>query len=290
MRIHALKKLFFVSRPISWLNTAFPFAAGYIVGGGSINIQFIVGTFYFLVPYNLLMYGINDVFDYESDIRNPRKGGIEGMREDKKFHPTILLATVLINIPFIFFLLLIGNFMGSMILFVLIFFVVAYSIAGIRYKEIPFVDSITSSIHFVGPLIYALSLVPLGYRVPITYIAAFFMWGIASHAFGAVQDIQPDRKAKLSSIATVLGARKTVWLSILFYCMASCLIIYQNSSYFIVGLCGLLYVINLSPYIGVTDKTSPQTNKGWRRFIWLNMFSGFIVTVTLILHLFIYMV
>ena len=24
------------------------------------------------------MYGINDVFDYASDLRNPRKGGIEG--------------------------------------------------------------------------------------------------------------------------------------------------------------------------------------------------------------------
>ncbi len=25
-----------------------------------------------------VMYGVNDIFDYESDIKNPRKGGLEG--------------------------------------------------------------------------------------------------------------------------------------------------------------------------------------------------------------------
>ena len=50
------------------MNTAYPFAAGYLVMGGGIDMQPIVGLLFFLIPYNLLMYGINDVCDYDSDM------------------------------------------------------------------------------------------------------------------------------------------------------------------------------------------------------------------------------
>ena len=73
-----IKELLLTSRPISWVNTAYPFAAAYLLAGGGIDWKFVVGTLFFLIPYNLLMYGVNDVFDYESDLRNPRKGGVEG--------------------------------------------------------------------------------------------------------------------------------------------------------------------------------------------------------------------
>jgi 4-hydroxybenzoate polyprenyltransferase len=76
--LNAVKKLFISSRPISWVNTAFPFALSYYLVTGKVDLNLVLGSFFFLVPYNLLMYGINDVFDYESDLRNPRKGGIEG--------------------------------------------------------------------------------------------------------------------------------------------------------------------------------------------------------------------
>ena len=76
--IETIKTLFWASRPISWINTAYPFAVAYFLTTGSIDTTLVVGTLFFLIPYNLLMYGINDVFDYESDLRNPRKGGIEG--------------------------------------------------------------------------------------------------------------------------------------------------------------------------------------------------------------------
>ena len=74
-----VREVLAASRPFSWINTAYPFAAGYLLAtGGRVDALFVVGTLFFLVPYNLLMYGINDVFDYASDLRNPRKGGIEG--------------------------------------------------------------------------------------------------------------------------------------------------------------------------------------------------------------------
>lgn len=280
--LNTFKKLLLISRPISWPNTAYPFAAGYLISGGSLDLTFFVATFYFLIPYNLLMYGVNDVFDYESDIRNPRKGGIEGAREQKAFHPTILWSAAIINIPFLAYLLLCGNFISAIILLVVIFFVIAYSIAKLRFKEIPVLDSITSSIHFVGPLVYALSLTDLSTE-QLPYIVAFFLWGLASHAFGAVQDIIPDRKGKLASIATIFGARITTRLVLLLYVAAAVIVIAQGFPPAVVGIAGLIYAANVLPFLSLTDKTSHHANKGWRRFIWLNLFTGFVITIVLIL-------
>ena len=276
------RRLIMVSRPISWVNTAYPFAAGYLVTGGSIDVMFILATLYFLGPYNLLMYGINDVFDYESDIRNPRKGGIEGMREQRSLHPAIIRAVLYSNIPFMLALLALGSVWSALILIGVIFFVVAYSIAGLRFKERPVLDSITSSLHFVGPLLFALSLT--GFDVTaVPYVVAFFLWGMASHAFGAVQDISPDRQGGLSSIATFLGARVTVWFAAMCYFGAVAILILQGPATYALALAGLLYVGNCLPYLNITDSSSSTANAAWRRFIWLNFLSGAVVTITLIL-------
>lgn len=276
-----LKKLLLISRPISWPNTAYPFAAAFLVTGGELGWLFWLGTLYFLIPYNLLMYGVNDVFDYESDMKNPRKGGIEGAKEQKSLHPLILRAAVISNIPFLIFLLLNGSLIANITLLALTFFVVAYSLGGLRFKEIPVLDSITSSLHFVGPMIYAL--VVTGFEPSYwPFILAFFLWGAASHAFGAVQDIIPDREGGLSSIATVFGARLTTRLVFAGYCLASFVLSLQGQLSAVVGICGLIYAINVAPYLQVTDKNSAETNAGWRRFIWLNLFTGFIVTMVLI--------
>ena len=279
--LNKLIKLIVVSRPISWPNTAYPFAAGYLISGGQLDAIFFVATLFFLIPYNLLMYGVNDVFDYESDIKNPRKGGIEGALAQKAFHPVILWSSILSSLPFITYLLMHGSLQANLVFAVVIFAVIAYSAAGLRFKEIPVLDSITSSVHFVGPLIYALTLT--GFELSyLSYVLAFFLWGAASHAFGAVQDIIPDRKGGLKSIATIFGAKTTTRLVFILYLAASVLVISQGGASIIVGLTGLIYAANVAPYMNVTDKTSASTNQAWRRFIWLNLASGFVVTMVLI--------
>lgn len=280
-----LYKLFMVSRPVSWINTAYPFAVAYLLGGGDDYVFLVVATLFFLIPYNLMMYGINDIFDYESDIRNPRKGGIEGMREQKELHPAIAKAVVVTSLPFIAYLLIMGTIVSNLVLLGVLFFVVAYSIARLRFKERPFLDSITSSIHFVGPAVYGLSLTTFAPEA-WPYVIAFFAWGMASHAFGAVQDIIPDREGGISSIATVLGARNTVWFAILLYLAATVIMAMSPWPYSIISIVGLLYVANILKLIRITDQTSARANKPWRRFIWLNLVSGFIITmVILVTHL-----
>lgn len=276
------KLLFTSSRPISWVNTAYPFAAGYLFFTGRFDLTLFLGTLFFLIPYNLLMYGINDVYDYESDLRNPRKGGIEGGVVAKKYHRLILSWSYLLPVPFVTALITLGSWQSALVLLGCLFFVIAYSAKGLRFKEIPVLDSITSSLHFVGPLIYALSLIGWPAEAwPV--VIAFFFWGIASQSFGAIQDIISDRQARIRSIATVFGARATLWFAITAYALA-CIVIATTGWYgFIVALVGAAYVVNLFPYLRVTDKTSEQLRGAWKRFLWINYCAGAVVTIVLIL-------
>lgn len=279
--VQAINLLFASSRPLSWVNTAYPFAAGYLVMGGAVDTRFLAGVLFFLIPYNLLMYGVNDVFDYESDIRNPRKGSVEGAITPKKYHSLILWSSALLVLPFVAAHILNGTFVSSLVLLAVLFFVVAYSAKGLRFKEVPFLDSISSSLHFVGPLLFAYSLVG---ATPDGWIAAaaFFFWGVASQAFGAVQDIVPDRQAGIRSIATVLGARWTVWFALVGYTIA-CVVTALIGGYgLIVAAGGLAYVANVLPYLSITDEHSSLARGGWRRFMWLNYAVGAVVTVCLI--------
>ena len=65
-----VKDLVLASRPLSWVNTAYPFAMAWLLATGRADAVFWVGVVFFLIPYNIAMYGINDVFDYESDLAN----------------------------------------------------------------------------------------------------------------------------------------------------------------------------------------------------------------------------
>ena len=281
--IETIKKLFWIARPISWPNTAYPFAAAYLVSGGQLDLTFWIGLVFFLGPYNLLMYGINDVFDYESDIKNPRKGGIEGMREQKAFHPTIVRAAVISNLPFVAYFLVIGDLTSRLCFAGVMFFVLAYSVAHLRFKEKAVLDSITSSLHFVGPMVFGLSLTNFTLEA-WPFIIAFLLWGMASQAFGAVQDIIPDRSGGLQSIATVFGARWTVRFAFVLYLLAATCMFLYGPLIALIGLAGLLYCLNIGRYWRVSDADSGLTNRAWRRFIWLNFITGFVVTIVLIIR------
>jgi len=277
------RMLLLSSRPLSWVNTAYPFAAAYLLTTGGIDAAWVIGTLYFLIPYNLAMYGINDVFDYESDLRNPRKGGVEGALLDRRFHRITLWAAVVTNVPFLVVLAIMGSPLSWLVLAVSVFAVIAYSAPGLRFKERPFLDSITSSTHFVSPAVYALVLAGAQFTPGLwAVLGAFFLWGMASQAFGAVQDIIPDREGGLASIATVLGGKTVVRLAFGAYAAAGALMLLTPWPALLGSLLALPYLLNLVPFLGITDERSEEANAGWKRFLKLNFLTGFLVTMLLI--------
>ncbi len=278
-----LSQILLASRPVSWINTAFPFAAAYLLTTREIDVIFVVGTLYFLIPYNVAMYGINDVFDYASDLANPRKGGIEGALLPPRLHRGVLWTAAVSNAPFLVFLVIVGTPMSWLWLAVSVFAVIAYSAPGLRFKERPFLDSITSSTHFVSPAIVGFSLAHADVTAGIAItLCAFFLWGMAAHAFGAVQDVVPDRAAGIGSVATVIGARATVRFAILLWLLAGLLMIFTAWPGPLAAILAAPYIVNALPWWNVTDETSPATNRSWRRFIALNFLAGFLATLLLI--------
>jgi 4-hydroxybenzoate polyprenyltransferase len=229
------------------------------------------------------MYGINDVFDYESDLRNPRKGGVEGALLDPRMHRPTIVAAVVSTVPFLIYLIAVGSAMSTLVLAISMFAVVAYSAKGLRFKERPFLDSITSSTHFVSPAVFGLVLAGAEFSPQLwAVLAAFFLWGVASHAFGAVQDIIADREGGISSIATVIGGRATVRFAILAYALGGVLLLFSTWPGPLAAVLVVPYILMCAPFWNVTDAAAETANRGWRRFLLLNFITGFLVTMLLI--------
>jgi len=275
------------SRPVSWINTAYPFAAAYLMITRQIDLTLVLGTLFFLIPYNLLMYGINDVFDYESDLRNARKGGIEGAILPKELHKTVILSGVISAAPFVVALLALGNLLSSTVLIFSLFTVVAYSVKGLRFKERPFLDSVTSATHFVLPMVFAFAVTGsnLQSKTFVTITVAFMLWAMASHAFGAVQDVKADREGNISSIATYFGSRATTRSAFVMYLASGIYLFTLGWPNNLVAAVNVGYLAILFPHLWITDETCEKANIGWRKFIWLNFLAGFIVTMVLIYNL-----
>lgn len=276
-------ELLATSRPLSWINTAFPFAAAYLLVTGQVDAALVIGTIFFLVPYNFAMYGINDVFDYASDVANPRKGGVEGALLAPSRHRLVLVGAALTCLPFVIALVVLGPPLSWLALAVSLFAVVAYSAPPFRFKEIPVLDSITSSVHFCSPALYGILLAgELPGLTSGTILIAFFLWGMASHAFGAVQDVVPDREGGIASIATVLGAARTVRLALALWTLAGALMLTTGWPGAWAALLAIPYLLAAGPFARISDEESGRANRGWRHFLWINYLCGFLVTMLLI--------
>lgn len=202
---------------------------------------------------------------------------------DRRVHRLTLWSAGLTSLPFVAALLVMGGAVSALVLLVVLAAVVGYSAPGLRLKERPVLDSLTSSTHFAGPAAFGLALAgaPLGLTAAAA-LMAFFLWGMASHAFGAVQDVQPDRAAGIGSIATVIGAARTVRLSLVLYAVAGAVMLLTGWPAGLAGLLALPYLVSIWPFRMLSDDRAEQANRGWRRFLWLNLMTGFLLTQLLI--------
>ena len=72
-----------ISRPLLWLNTSMPVLWGAVGLRGELVAGDVLLYTFFLFPYNYFLHAPNDYFDFETDARNPRKGGVEGARSEE---------------------------------------------------------------------------------------------------------------------------------------------------------------------------------------------------------------
>ena len=271
------------SRPLSWLNTAFACAAGVYGAGGVLRApRNVLAIAYFTLPYNLLLYGVNDVCDYPSDRLNPRKNSVEGGLLPPETHRPVLVTIAALNVPFVAGLLVAGDGRAAAWLGGLLVTSVGYSAPPLRWKEAPGLDSVISATHFVTPFLYGLALNRAA-RYPRREIAAFTAWCLASHAFGAIQDVAFDRAAGATSIATALGAVGTARLAATLYAAAVGLILaglpFDRRRGRRIAAAALLTPYAANAALFLRHARPERANRHWRVFLGLNLLVGAAYTI-----------
>ncbi len=282
MRLN-VREVLKVSRPLSWFNTVFGFAGGAFVAGGSLRSpRNLLGLAYFALPYNLTLYGINDICDYPSDRLNPRKNSVEGGLLPPETHRPMLALIAALNAPTLPLLLADGDRRANAVLGFLLATTVAYSAPPLRLKEVAGVDSFISATHYVTPFVYGLALNRAA-QYPSREIGAFVAWCMASQSFGAIQDVEFDRAVGSGSIATTIGPRNTALIATALYLLAAALILTgpdapgkRRAS----AITLLPYAINTALFL--RDPRPELANRHWRRFLGLNLWAGGAFTIILL--------
>src|SRR5919202_689214 len=210
-------RLFYISRPVLWINTVGPTVIGVWLTGRLWTPTVLPIFLWLTLPFNLLIYGVNDVFDQETDAKNPRKGTVEGARIGAGEQRLIWRGVLFTNLPFMIYFLL---FLPSpailwMFLYALLF--VGYSVPPARFKARPFLDSL-SNVAYAFPLVFT---PPALSAVPVWPAALGLMaWSAAKHTFDAVQDVDEDRKVGITTTAVRLGPGGVVLWSGAFWTLA----------------------------------------------------------------------
>jgi 4-hydroxybenzoate polyprenyltransferase len=211
--------LFWLSRPRFWLYLAGPVGVGVVYAADSAS-EFLTplsaGLFlYFLVPANLFLYGVNDIFDRDVDEHNPKKdeGGREVRYEGDWVVPAVVLLSGILGVGFVPVLAAEGVYALAG------FYLLAtqYSAPPLRLKTTPLLDSVSNGLYVVPGIVAFVALA--GELPPALAILGGWLWTMAMHTFSAIPDIRPDRQAGIRTTATVLGERGalaycgTAWLA-----------------------------------------------------------------------------
>ncbi|MDD7960811.1 UbiA family prenyltransferase [Microbacterium thalli] len=199
-------RLVHISRPVLWINTIGTGALGMWLTGQLIDIAAIPLLIWLTLPFNLLIYGVNDIFDQDTDALNPRKGSIEGARIEPREVTLIAWAVAITNIPFLvyFVIALPLPAVALILLYAAVF--VFYSAPPLRFKARPFLDSLSNAAYGLPLLI-----LPVALEAPPVWpaVIGLLAWSVAKHAYDAVQDIDEDREAGITTTAVLLGPRGT---------------------------------------------------------------------------------
>ncbi|MFC7140059.1 prenyltransferase [Halosimplex aquaticum] len=196
-----------VSRPRFWLYLAGPAAVGAVFATRDTAELFtpltVALTVYFLVPANVFLYGVNDIFDADVDAENPKKGDKEVRYRGDRGVLAAVLASGALALAFL------PALPAEAVVAMLAFLALAteYSAPPLRFKTTPFLDSVSNGL-YVLPGVVAYATVA-GRFPPALAVAGAWLWTMAMHTFSAIPDIEPDRAAGIETTATVLGERRT---------------------------------------------------------------------------------
>ncbi len=260
-----------VSRPRFWVYVFGPFLIGSIGAISNknelLNLKFWLFVPFFLLFANLLIYGVNDIFDYETDILNAKKQDYETLVTPER-RQKLWIIIALTTIPFLI-ITAFQNLSAIIAMIGFLFFSIFYSAPPIRAKTIPIVDSIFN-ILYVFPAIFGYFLLG-GTNLAWETVLAGTFWVMAMHAFSAVPDINADESAGFKTVATLLGGKGTLIFCAILYSLAGILTFKYLWIFGVIAtLCYLAMML-----ISLWNYSQQHVFAVYRYFPWLNTIIGF---------------
>jgi 4-hydroxybenzoate polyprenyltransferase len=257
-----LRNLFVLSRPRFWLYVLGPFFLGSVAASLDVwmNPMFWVLFAYFLFPANVLLYGVNDYFDRDTDKYSSKKAGKEFVFSGGSWvlwawGSSLVLGVVL-------------AFVTHWSLLAYLALAVAYSAPPLRFKKRPVIDSLSNCL-YVAPGVFAY-LYFGDAAVNWSFVLAGCLWAAAMHLYSAVPDITADKKAGLKTTAVVFGAKSSLLL---------CALLWYGATVLTDLLVGYLYVL-----VAVLVYSRPEiVEKVYWYFPYLNGVVGFYLFISIIL-------
>ncbi len=273
----SMRSLFTISRPRFWIYLAGPYLVGMVAELSTLSdltLGHLVWGFFFVFPANLFLYGINDIFDFETDSINEKKQGYESLTTPSS-HKKILGAIILIVLPFVFALPLLSlQALGVLLLFILLSW--QYSARPFRFKSIPFLDSLSNILYILpGVIAYLISS-----QAPLQLepILAAFLWVVAMHAYSAIPDIAADTQAHIATTATTLGVKGTILYSASLYLLAA-LFVLPSLSWLALFLGAIYLALMFCSYYAPTEKA---VFRMYRLFPFINTLNGTMIVLFLL--------
>jgi 4-hydroxybenzoate polyprenyltransferase len=206
-----------------------------------ISARFWIYLLFFVVAANVLIYGVNDLADTDTDLHNDKKGSYE-IRLQKQQRAATVVACGLAFAALV--VAVVGQSMLTAVLMgVFLVLSIGYSVPPLRFKARPLFDSV-SNVLYAMPGFIAASIWAPSSAIPVTAIAASWLWCMAMHTFSAIPDVTADKKAGLATTATWLGVRGA-----LIYCGACWL---GSAVLLGVTFSGFLYGILFAIVLGCT--------------------------------------
>jgi len=172
------------------------------------NASFWIGLVFCTFPLNLLVYGWNDVADFEIDQFNPRKGNFlfGALSTSKQIErlPYFIIAVFLFSLAF-----LLLSAPPVILLYLLLMIVVNWLYNkrknGLRTRP-PF--ELIAQIGYLLIVPFSMAINDVNFIHPAIWIY-LFLFAMQSHLMGEVMDIDSDRMSGRKTTATQIGMRKT---------------------------------------------------------------------------------
>ena len=220
-----LRRLITISRPVLWVNTIGTTVVGMWLAGFLWTPAIIPILIWVTFPFNLLIYGINDIFDQETDNINARKGGYEGAKIYPKEVVPIWVTVIVTNVPFLIYFAVTLPWQATAWMVAYSLFFTFYSAPPLRFKARKYLDALSNT-DYAFPLAF----VPLALGVEPNWwlVAGLMAWSIAKHAYDAIQDIPQDSDTGIITTAVHLGPRKTAIWSAFWWAISTALFAVVN--------------------------------------------------------------